>query len=78
MTLLIALCCYANQSIFLLNLLNFSVLSYMLTRNKEQKCEELKKYKDEKLNQQDGSLKEMCSEIKKQLDEQNDNLLRIK
>ena len=36
----------------------------MLTRNKEQKCEELKKYKDEKLNQQDGSLKEMCSEIK--------------
>ena len=54
----------------------------MLTRNKEKKFEELKKYMDEKFSQQDGSVKEMCnalkekftkirSEIKKQLDEQN-------
>ena len=35
----------------------------MLTRNKEQKCEELKKYKDEKLSQQDVSLREMCSAL---------------
>ena len=55
----------------------------------EQKFEELKKYMDEKFSQQDGSLKEMCkglienftkevkSEIKKQLDEQNVKITRL-
>ena len=55
----------------------------------EKKFEELKKYMDEKFSQQDGSLKEMCSaliekftkevksEIKKQLEEQNDKITRL-
>ena len=54
----------------------------MLTRNMEQKFEEIKKYMEKNFSQQDGLSKDMCytlienftkevkSEIKKQLDEE--------